>query len=60
MEKATSEKCEWTEIDGYTWKAECGKSMHIEFGDVKSNGFVYCAFCGKRIEEKPLIEEATI
>lgn len=50
------EICKWTpkvfQGDDFEWLTEC-KHQHyfIDGGDpIEVNGFVYCPFCGKRIE----------
>ena len=45
--------CLWTyqDIEDY-WDTECQKAFTISEGTPKENGFKFCPFCGKVIQER--------
>lgn len=63
MNRQTKFQCVWkqetdNDMDTY-WETECGNTFY--FADASTplhNGFIYCPFCGKEIDEK--IEEEII
>jgi len=46
------EKCKWQiENESYnSYWTGCDEIYQFSTGDIKSNDFVYCPFCGKEIE----------
>lgn len=46
------ETCEWTgDVEGGEWSSECGKHFIFNDGDPLENNFLFCPYCGKRIEQ---------
>ena len=47
-----SDRCAWTwDNDVGAYKTKCNRAMYFE-GCERDDGFNYCPYCGKRIEEK--------
>jgi len=44
------EKCEWKETDEGS-ESGCGELFIFNDGGPFDNGFVFCPYCGKKIEE---------
>ena len=49
-------KCTWTATNCEQWETSCGNEYEFYDDGPYENGFRYCPYCGKRIEEKPLTE----
>lgn len=55
-------KCTWSNSEGATaddtdthWETSCGKDFMLNDGTPDDNGFDYCCYCGKTIDQ--LVEE---
>ena len=48
----TTETCTWAydDIDG-NHDTECGRSHYFPDGTIEENGYKFCPFCGKEMEE---------
>jgi hypothetical protein len=46
------ETCLWTEDSDTIWSTTCGESFLFDDGDPEENGFIYCCYCGKKLESK--------
>ena len=47
-----AELCGWDEEhDGDTWATGCGHVFQFIDGTPSDNSFVYCCYCGRKIEE---------
>ena len=51
------EKCTWIATEEGQWESTCGNAFEFNDDGPDENGFKYCPYCGKRIEEKPFTEE---
>jgi rRNA maturation endonuclease Nob1 len=51
--------CEWTleDEDNGTWATKCERFFSLITGTPKVNGFDFCPYCGKPIEEKQPVKE---
>lgn len=50
----TSKKhCVWGpyDEDNGTFDTQCGQTHYFPEGDIKDNHYVYCPYCGRRIDE---------
>lgn len=45
-----SDICRWTETESDGTETSCGHRFAFESGGVKENGFVFCCWCGKKID----------
>jgi len=44
--------CEWAyDEDSGAHDTECGKAFMLNDGTLIENGFVFCPFCGQKIQE---------
>ena len=43
-------RCDWTDCSEY-YETECKKSFYFSDGSLFDNGFKYCPYCGKLINE---------
>ena len=50
--------CKWTEDDEGNWDLECGEKFEVSSGLPSENGFLFCLYCGKHIEEVIYIKDA--
>ena len=47
------ETCTWAEEEWYDyWDTSCGNAHSFVAGTPKSNGYAFCPYCGKPLEEK--------
>lgn len=50
-----SDKCVWKENETYfdegDYTTGCGQPHFFSEGEIKENGYKYCPYCGKQIEE---------
>ncbi len=43
--------CKWKEDDGF-YATECEHGFYFNDDGIDENNFIYCPYCGKRIQEK--------
>jgi hypothetical protein len=49
-----SDTCKWYPEDSYDnehFSTSCEEIQHFSDGDIQSNGYKFCPYCGKEIEE---------
>ena len=49
--------CNWGEDDAGVWETDCGHSFEFIDGGPDENGFSFCPYCGKRLEQHALVED---
>lgn len=53
--------CRWDRIgceeDGWIWEAQCNGAWFTELDSPSGVGYVYCPYCGKKIEEVEMNQE---
>lgn len=49
--------CEWWEDSDGVWWTGCDESFVVNEGGPAYNGFRYCPYCGRPLEERPYQEE---
>jgi Lar family restriction alleviation protein len=49
-------KCTWTENDDGAWETSCEQMFEFTTAGPTSNKFIFCPYCGKRIEAEPKTE----
>lgn len=50
-------QCEWKEDEDGIWHTECDNSFHFTEGGPTENDFLFCPYCGKRLETIHFTEE---
>lgn len=55
----TKNICEWTleDADYGTWSTSCDNMIYVANGTPAQNGWLYCPYCGHRIETVELPSE---
>ena len=54
------DKCIWEQDDYESdcWSTTCKQYFSLNEGTPKENGFIFCVFCGKKVEQKEFKEES--
>lgn len=43
--------CKWTEDENGAWDTGCGKMFEFTVGGPEENGFQFCPYCGRPVDE---------
>lgn len=50
--------CVWSQdSDGSAWATGCGHLFDVNDGTPKENGMCFCAFCGRKLNESPYVDD---
>jgi 3-mercaptopyruvate sulfurtransferase SseA len=54
---AQQAKCRWTVDEDGTWYSACGEAHVFTTGTPKGNGYIFCPYCGKGLEQANTLNE---